>query len=807
MTQRFWGVSEVVCTPIAILGADGSVSGWVESARHLLGYSAQDAVGRPAAAMLASPGDRAAASALARRSHVLPQAWAGTVGVRHRDGRALDVGLRVSRLSGRQDGCRWLVSATRVDGVADSPAVSGLPLSSLLGSAPVAICVRDTGLRCVWVNDTAELLDGIPPVTRLGRRLTEVRPGAESGALEAVMRKVLDSGTPALDLEYPEWLSAVGTCGPFEASYFRLDGADGSPVGVCSMWVDVAERDRARERLAILSEADSRVGTTLDVARTGQELAAVAVPALADFAIVDLADPGGLGPDVLFHPALVDGPVPVFRRVALASIHEGPCEPLWTPGEVILAPANSTYAGVLSTGKPACTVLEPSCLDPQDPWAEKARTYGIHALMAVPIRARDEVLGVAVFARSRNPAPFDEGDLLLAEELVARAAPSLDNADRYSRGRAFALTLQRNLLPRKLTGGSAVEVASRYLPADIVAGVGGDWFDVIPLSGARVALVVGDVVGHGIEAAATMGRLRTAVRALAYLDLLPDELLTHLDDLVTRITQEHENVQGPPAQVLWATCLYIVYDPVTRTCTMARAGHPPPAVIDPEGRITFPDLPPGTPLGAGVSSFEAVELELPEDSVLALYTDGLVESRTRDIDAGIDRLTTVLARRGRSLDVQCSDVVDALSTHPPDDDVTLLLAQTRVLGPCQVVSWDLPLQPAAVSSARALTTRQLARWGLEHLVPSTELIVSELVTNAIRHGRGPIGLRLIRDQVMTCEVSDSSNSLPRLRHARPTDESGRGLLLVNRLSRRRGTRYTRGEGKIVWAEQDVAPGA
>ena len=360
--------------------------------------------------------------------------------------------------------------------------------------------------------------------------------------------------------------------------------------------------------------------------------------------------------------------------------------------------------------------------------------------MIVPIHARGTVLGISVFVRTQDAVPFEEDDLLLAEELVTRAALSLDNANRYTRERTAALALQRNLLPHHLTGGSAVEVASRYLPADIHHGVGGDWFDVIPLSGARVALVVGDVVGHGINAAATMGRLRTAVHTLADMDLPPDELLAHLDDLVIRLTEEDADAkdkQGIATAVLGATCLYAVYDPVTRRCTMARAGHPPPAIVDPHGHVTFPDLPAGTPLGLGLVPFEAVELELPEGSVLAFYTDGLVETRDQDIDTGMHRLATVLAHPRLPLEDLCSAAVDTLPAPAPSDDVTLLLARTRTLGPEQVVSWELPSDPAVVSSARSLAVRQLTQWGLQDLAATTELIVSELVTNAIRHAGGP----------------------------------------------------------------------
>ncbi|WP_127360287.1 SpoIIE family protein phosphatase [Actinacidiphila soli] len=795
---------------IAVLDAEGAVVGWSQAAERLVGYSAAEVVGRPAAVMLLFAGDVAGASAFAERCRARG-GWSGLAALRHRDGRRLDVSLRVSRLSGQDGRAHWLISATDMAAV-PSWAANGLVLESLLTQAPIGIIVRDLDLRCTWVNDTLERQDGIPREQRLGRRLTETLPGvAEAEAAERVMRQVLNSGTPAIDLEFRAWLPAGRRReSAFSVSSFRLEDADGHPLGVCSMWVDITGRERARERLAILSEASTRIGSTLDVMRTGQELADLAVPLLADFVAVDLAESVPLGEEPLARLGPMGERIPVFRRAGLASIHPGAPEAVCARGEAVFVPPASPYARVLFSGK---SYLEPvldtspgTWLDQDPARAQKFHATGIHSWMIVPIHARGTVLGVAVFVRTEDPVPFEQDDLVLAEELVSRAALSLDNANRYTRERTAALALQRNLLPQRLSGGSAVEVASRYLPADIHRGVGGDWFDVIPLSGARVALVVGDVVGHGINAAATMGRLRTAVRTLADMDLPPDELLAHLDDLIIRLIEEDTDAKGLATAVVGATCLYAVYDPVTRRCTMARAGHPPPAIIDPHGQVTFPDLPAGTPLGLGLApfAFQAVELELPEGSVLAFYTDGLVETRDQDIDAGMHCLATVLAHPRLPLEDLGSTVVDTLPTRAPSDDVTLLLARTRTLSPDQVVSWDLPSDPAVVSTARSLAIRQLTKWGLEDLATTTELIVSELVTNAVRHGTGPVRLRLIRHQVLTCEVSDTSNSLPRLRHARTTDEGGRGLFLVAQLSHRRGTRYTP-DGKTVWAEQELTP--
>jgi hypothetical protein len=247
-------------------------------------------------------------------------------------------------------------------------------------------------------------------------------------------------------------------------------------------------------------------------------------------------------------------------------------------------------------------------------------------------------------------------------------------------------------------------------------------------------------------------------------------------------------------------------------CSMATAGHPPPAVIDPYGHVTFPDLPSGAPLGLGLGAFESVTLELAEGSVLALYTDGLIEARDQDISAGMNRLRTALARPALTLDDLCSSTVDTLRAEPPSDDVTLLLARTRSLSADQVASWQFPTDPAVVSRARTLAARQLTEWGLEHLAESTELIVTELLTNAIIHGKGDrdrdcnsdrtIGLRLIRHEMLTCEVSDASHSHPLVRHPRSTDEHGRGFFLVTQLSRRWGTRHIP-SGKIIWADQQL----
>ncbi|MEU9345012.1 SpoIIE family protein phosphatase [Streptomyces sp. NPDC048278] len=794
---------EMSDSAIAMLDEQGTVLGWTRAAERLVGYPAGEVVGRSAALVVPSFEETPTASAFVERCRAR-QGWAGTTAIRHRDGRSLTVSMRLSMLWGQDGTVRWLVSVTDVRKLSQE-VTNGSVRESLLTRAPIGIVVRDPQLRCTWVNDTMESHDGVPRDQRLGRRSTEALPGAE--ACEAAMRRTLRTGATSVHEFRRRLPSNPRREHVLAASFFCLRDAEGRALGVCAISVDVTESRRAQERLAILSEAGTRLGGTLDVMRTSQELADLAVPLFADFAVVDLEHsvPAGEGPPVRIGQ--VGERLPVLRRAGLASIRPGAPESPWDRGEPVPAPP-APFIDMLRTGR---SHLEPVLDTAAGTWVDgdplRARVIhenGMHSLMVVPIRARRVLLGVALFVRTEDPAPFQEDDLLLAEELVSRAALSLDNARLYAREHAAALALQCNLLPQRLRGGAAVEAASRYLPADPGIGVGGDWFDVIPLSGARVALVVGDVVGHGINATAAMGRLRTAVHMLAEQELPPAELLARLDATLERLSEGSPDTRDQLTAVTGATCLYAVYDPVTRKCTMAGAGHPPPAIVDPQGRVTYPDLPTGTPLGVGLGApFEAVEVELPEGSLLALYTDGLIETRDHDIEAGMHRLSEALTEPGRSLEDLCTRAMDTVQGRAPSDDVTLLLVRTRSLSPAQVAAWTLPGDLTAVRSARHLVAGRLAEWGLDALEDSTELIVSELVTNAVRHSTGPIGLRLIQHQVLTCEVFDTNACFPHQQHAHATDENGRGLFLVDRLSRRWDSRPVAG-GKVVWAEQELA---
>ncbi|MFF7726850.1 SpoIIE family protein phosphatase [Streptomyces sp. NPDC008001] len=552
----------------------------------------------------------------------------------------------------------------------------------------------------------------------------------------------------------------------------------------------------ARRRLELLSEASTRIGTTLDVTRTARELAEMAVPRLADFVTIDL-------PEAVLRG---DEPADPARNLHRAVVHG-------IRGDCCFYPAGERVELQPTTPQLRClagrqTVLEPDLRDAagwiaQDPGnAQRLLAHNVHSLIAVPLLARGIVLGIASFYRARDPAPFGDDDRSLAQELATRAAICIDNARRYTREHAMVLALQHSLLPHGFPEQNAVEVAHRYMPAE--SGVGGDWFDVIPLSGARVALVVGDVVGHGLHAAATMGRLRTAARNFAELDLPPDEVLTHLDNLVGRLDREEgggDSCAGNPGipGIIGATCLYVIYDPTTQECTMARAGHPPPALVRPDGIVTFPDLPAGPPLGLGGLPFETAGFLLPEGSRLVLYTDGLIEHRGRDFDAVMEDLRRALAHPDQPPEDTCRAVVDAVVPGHPDDDIALLVARTHALDPHRIAVWDLPADPALVSSVRAAVTRRLAEWGLEEIADAAELVLSELVTNAVRYGTGPVRVRLLYDRALTCEVADTSSTSPHLRHAAATDEGGRGLFLVAQLTQAWGTRYTP-EGKVIWAE-------
>ncbi|MFH8463211.1 SpoIIE family protein phosphatase [Streptomyces sp. NPDC017991] len=777
-------------TARAVIDGDGVVVEWNEGARRLLGHAPADVVGRSAAKLLAPT-----AGELRRPS--ADDRWIGTLALRHEDGRTLRVWLLAHRrrpeLGDRSD---WLVVTPLENGTPEAQDDS--LASTFLDQSPCATAIFDERLRLRRVNAVMAESMALPEERIRGLRISEIGGRPQNEELEGHMLRVLLTGRRE-DVQTYLGTAPAGRAQAWLARMAPLTDAGGRVRGISLSAHDFTEQYLARERLQLVNEASVRIGSTLDVTRTAQELADVCVPALADFVSVDLVDPPDHGGEPYTGPVLA--PVSL-RRAAHRSVHPGDPESVVKLGEVDTYPAGSPQADSLVAGRPivaadaATTLSEWLAWDPVR--ADRVREHGIHSTMSVPVQARGATLGVAVFTRFRRPDPFTDDDVLLAEEVTARAAVCIDNARRFSRERETAIALQRSLLPRSLPRTAAVEAASRYLPA-ARAGVGGDWFDVIPLSGMRVAMVVGDVVGHGLQASATMGRLRTAVRTLADIDLAPDELLTHLDDLVVRLSAEAGS-EGTTGEV-GATCLYAVYDPVTRHCTLARAGHPPPVMIRPGGPPEEIDVPAGPPLGLGGLPFESTELRLAEGTVLALYTDGLIDNRERDLDESRALLSRALARTSNSLDETCHDILQSLL--PPagaSDDVALLLARTKGLPSSQVATWEVPADPALVGPIRKQAVRQVEAWGASEAAFTTELVVSELVTNAIRYGERPIRLRLIHNaSTLIVEVSDSSHTAPHLRRAKTFDEGGRGLLLVAQLTQRWGSRHTT-EGKTIWAE-------
>ncbi|MEU2582069.1 SpoIIE family protein phosphatase [Streptomyces avermitilis] len=767
----------------AVLDDEGRISGWGFSAQRLLGHSPEDVLGQSATRLLAAapgqpPGQRLSALCKAHkpRSTVLDLCC--------RDGRTLRAAVTFSPLAHRGLAATVVVAAD-VEALRSWEAQLAM-LQGLATESSVGLTIFDNDMRVVWGNISTDLeLGGVAQYT--GRPASDLFPEGEFITRhhppdeDQIMEHVLTTGEPILGMHYRGRAPAdPGREHVWSCSYHRMLDARGESLGLFEESLDITDRYRAQERLSLLVRAGKRIGASLDVRRTAAEIADVAVPQLADEVLVDLP------------PAVIEGRQPPTGSApghSLLRMHGRTPEEFRT--SPVSYPPSSPQALSLATSRP---VVDAS--PPEAPGGKGSAAS--HSCLFVPLLTRDAVLGLATFRRSSNPDPFGPEEQTLAVELAERAAVGIDNARRYTSQHAAALVLQRSLLPQHLPEQSAVDVAYRYLPADSRVGVGGDWFDVIPLSGARVGLTVGDVVGHGVHAAATMGRLRATVRTLALLDLDPAELITRLDDLVGQDSDSHAD-SGLIDEALGVTCLYAIYDPVSGRCTWASAGHPPPIVADASGSVALSALAPGPPLGLGGLPYENVELNLSSGSVVAFFTDGVVEDRRTDIDIGIDRLAQVLTWQRCPLEELCDRALSDMPPGPQADDATLLLVRTRRLGADHVADLELPPDPTMVAHARTLTDRQLAIWGLSELSFTASLVVSELVTNGIRYATGPVMLRLIRDRCLLCEVSDNAHTAPHLRRARRDDEGGRGLFLVAQVSQRWGTRYT-SSGKTIWAE-------
>jgi PAS domain S-box-containing protein len=536
-------------------------------------------------------------------------------------------------------------------------------LDALFDQSPIALVFLDCELRHKRTNAAFRRLASLPDEAILGRRPTEVDDdlGMDAALIERILaEQVIGRGVPLVDVHLEQ--TQAGQRRVLSWSAYRVTDND-QVLGAVGSLTDVTDRVQANARLDLLERAGSDIGTTLDIRRTAEELAAMAVPDLADRVIIDLSDAMLQGEDP-WRPG--SGPLR-FRRVAVRDAATR-AKVGYRVGDLITVPVTNPHAAAFLQGK-RILARNPAEIRRQVPYspcnAEALLARGVHTSIRVPLTARGATLGLAAFSRAENPEPYDQADVRLISDLAARAAVHIDNARLYTREHDAAVTLQRSLLPRDIPAVAGLEIAYCYQPASQGAQAGGDWFDVIALDGEQVALVVGDVTGHSIHAAAIMGQLRTTTTALARLGHPPEEIMGQLAGVVAT----HGEEAG-------ATCLYAVYDPAARRCRFTSAGHLPPALRRPGGAVEFLDLPSGVMLGAGQDRYPATDTDLPPGSVLALYTDGLVEQPGQDIGTGMSRLARALADGpARSPDQLCDCVLATLAPRPRDD-IALLLART-----------------------------------------------------------------------------------------------------------------------------------
>ncbi|MFG2495833.1 SpoIIE family protein phosphatase [Streptomyces caniferus] len=668
------GLMDVLGVAAVMLDAEGRITLWSPQAEQLFGWSAEEALGRPAAQLLVSPEHFDLVLSLFSEVMAGGESWAGVFPVQHKDGSTRLVEFRNMRLLDERGESYALGIAT--DQAVLRRVERDLALSvRLVAQSPIGLAVLDTALRFVMVNPALERINELSADQHIGHDVQEALSFLDAETIVSSMRQVLDTGTPLLDqFTVGRTASDPHAERAWSVSYYRLEDAHGRVLGLATSVVDVTEQHRAateaaraRRRLAVIADASATVGTTLDVDQTAHELADVIVPELADLAAVDVLD------------AVLDGRRPTslsrggparFRALAVAAAYSTEAVRAADPtGQIASYEADRLITRCVTEARPVRIAhvgpddLQHIAADPQG--AALLEKAGAHSYLAVPLIARGEVLGALSLYRVRNPEPFDEDDAVLAVELAARAAVCIDNARSYQSERRTALTLQRHLMNHRPPQPTAMEIAYRYQPAQAASEVGGDWFDAIPVSGDKTALVVGDVMGSGINAAATMGQLRTTTRALADLDLDPAEVLRHLDHIAGGLD---------PA---FATCLYAVYDPHRALCRIAVAGHLPPIVVRPDRPPELLDLPTGAPLGVGGVPFEQTTVPLRDGDLLVLYTDGLIETRDQAIDTRLDSLLELLAEPEEDLEGLCDRLLRALRDEHDHDDVALLIARVR----------------------------------------------------------------------------------------------------------------------------------
>lgn len=647
-----------------VADADGRLVQWSLAAQDLLGHTPEQVVGQDADRVLVPEENRELADRLTRRVRA-GAAVVARLPVRHRDGSLVEMEMWICPIAdarGRTGVLAIAAETSAVERMRDALAA----LEGLFTQSPIGLAMLGPDLRFLRVNEALSQIDGVPVAEHVGKRVTEIAPGA--GALESVMRRVLDRGEPVVDFRYTSGVSDPERTRTWSCSYAPLLGGTGQRVGVIASLIDVTagqrahlEAERARRRLALLAEAGTQMGSTLDLTQTAQEVVRVLVPRLADSADVQLLEEA-MAPDET--AASAHG---VVRRVAATFTDPAAPADLLAVGMTLQIPPGSMYERLIGAGRPMNLYLRdigPLITTPATGRLHEYLRARVGSARLIPLVARGTVLGAVTVTRTRDREPFDDQDTLLIDELVARAALNIDNARMYGRERDAALTLQRSLMNPFLPTVSGLELTGRYLPAGDHE-VGGDWFDAIALAGDRTALVIGDVMGHGIHAAAVMGQLRTAVRTLARRDTAPDEVLRALDAAVVDLGDNE-----------MATCLYAVHDPAAGHCLIARAGHPPPVIADERGTVAFLDGPAGPPLGVGGPECEVQRVDLPPHSLFVTYTDGLIETRGTDLDQGMRRLAQALRHPGRPLDRICDDLLAHVMPDVADDDVAVLLART-----------------------------------------------------------------------------------------------------------------------------------
>ena len=554
--------------------------------------------------------------------------------------------------------------------------------------------------------------------------------------------------------------------------------------------------DPAVMRQVMVDGAVRKIGGALDIDQMAPELINIIVPHFCNAAEIVVLE-SLVGEDE-FPSASLDG-TELVRRLAVAHDDgDAAWDAAFPTGEILRYPPDTPYTRCMASGRPVCEQLSRGSADSMaEAWTRRpvADLLSGVSILLLPLIARDVMLGFFVCVRQVGYRRFDPYDIEIGMEFASRAAIFMDTAQRYSRERATALTLQRSMLPTELPAPSSVEVNRRYLPGSKLIEVGGDWYESIRLPGGRVALVVGDVAGHGVRAAVTMGRLRTAIHTLAMLELPPADTLQQLNELMQEL-----GVREPH----FATCVYAIFDAVTGTCEVASAGHLPPLLVRPDGTNELLDVNPAPPLGVGSGPIQSRTLTIQDGSLLVLYTDGLVEKRGRDIDEGLGRLRDIFGpgSADEPLEDLCRATLAGVYADERRDDIAVLMARLRRIQSDHVVSWPLPAELTSARRARSLIRRPLRKWNLLELLPTAELLVSELVTNAVRYAQGKIELRLILERGLVCEVLDDSAALPRLRHPDESDERGRGLQVVSQLAQRWGARRA-AAGKVVWCELPV----